>query len=399
MKTILLIGWIVCLTACQHEQQKVPTPDAPATGIRGVWVPAPRFTPVLSTYENVKNFVALLDSMNMNAIFLCSYAETKTVYQSEVLKKHSTYATASEGYLLQRYTGNYHSSTGDPVRDLIDEAHRHDIRVFFWFEYGFMGEGRPIPADNPILGRHPEWAALGNDGQPANYNKSDYYFNAYRPEVQEFLLELVAEALTLYPDLDGIQGDDRMPAMPRNSGYDPYTTERYRQEHDGTAPPADYNDPEWVRWRLDILNAFAGRLYRTVKEKNPKAWVSFSPNPYPWCEENLMQAWPAWCASGSCDLLAVQCYRYTTDSYRATVNGVREQLQQLARAPVFAPGIILTEKMTPELLEGELHVNRQQGLRNEIFFYNQALENPAIRLVLEREYREKVRFPELPRLE
>lgn len=77
----------------------------------------------------------------MNSIFLVSYAETKTIYKSDVLMHYSTYKTQEESYLLSGYSKQYQSSTNDPVRDLIDEAHKHDIKVFFWFEYGFYGRG------------------------------------------------------------------------------------------------------------------------------------------------------------------------------------------------------------------------------------------------------------------
>ena len=43
-------------------------------GVRGVWVPAPRFTDVMWTHDNVVRFVDELDSLNMNSIFLVSYA-------------------------------------------------------------------------------------------------------------------------------------------------------------------------------------------------------------------------------------------------------------------------------------------------------------------------------------
>lgn len=366
-------------------------------GIRGVWVPAPRFTSVLHTYEEVKNFIKTLDELNMNSIFLVSYAETKTIYKSEVLMRYSTYKTLEEGYLLTGYSEKYQSSTNDPVRDLIDEAHKYNIKVFFWFEYGFMGEGRPISSENPLLAKNPHWLGIDNQQQPANYNKHDYYFNAYNPAVQNFLIELIEEAITLYPDIDGIQGDDRLPAMPRNSGYDTYTISLYQSQHKGKTPPSDYNNPEWVRWRLEILNLFSKRLYERVKAKNPDVMISFAPNPYPWCEDNLMQEWPQWCKERICDLLAVQCYRYDADAYRATVKEVLKHISTSYSEQLFAPGMILMEgsnsKMSSELLSKQLRINRELGVNGEIYFYNKGIDNPSIKKVLKQAYSKKVAFP------
>ena len=66
---------LLCLyvSICSFSANKVE-------GIRGVWVPAPRFTSVLHSYENVKEFVRQLDQLNLNSIFLVAYAETKTIY-------------------------------------------------------------------------------------------------------------------------------------------------------------------------------------------------------------------------------------------------------------------------------------------------------------------------------
>lgn len=376
----------VGVLSCGGGEAATSKPEA--EGVRGVWVPAPNFTDVLHTRENVRGFVEDLDELNMNAIFLVSWANTSTVFKSRVLVENSTYATAEQGYMLAAYADGF-----DPVRLLIDEAHARDIKVFFWFEYGFMGEGRPIAADNPILARNPSWLGVGNDGGPSNYNGSDYYFNAYDPAVQRFMLELVEESLELYPDVDGIQGDDRMPAMPRNSGYDDYTVALYKQQHDGRTPPANIDDAEWVRWRLDILNDFGRRLYATVKAASPDAMVSFAPNPYPWCVEKLMQEWPQWCADGICDLLAVQNYRYTVEAYRSTLTEVMKN--RPAGQPV-APGMILSSaQMTPEMLRAQLQINRQFGVAGEVFFYNKALDDPAFRAVLKDVYRDKVKFPAL----
>lgn len=366
-------------------------------GIRGVWVPAPRFTDVLHTYDGVKKFVNQIDDLNMNAIFLVSYAETKTIYKSEVLLNNSTYKTIDETWMLKDFVSGYNSPSMDPVRDLIDESHKKGIKVFFWFEYGFMGEGRPISADNPILAKNPHWIGMNNENSPANYNKHDYYFNSYNPAVQNFIMDLIIESIRLYPDIDGVQGDDRLPAMPRNSGYDVYTVSKYQAEHNGSLPPKDCNDSGWVRWRLDILNNFAVKLHDAIKKENSNVMLSFAPNPYPWCEEMLMQEWPAWCKLNICDLLAVQCYRYSEESYRSTVEEVISYIKKNNPKQLFAPGIILMEgsnsKMTPELLSRQLEINRELGLIGEVFFYNKALGNSAVYKVLKKHYKYKVKFP------
>lgn len=400
--TLILLSLFICGSTFSCSSDKgidKEEEEVLQTGIRGVWVPAPRFTDVLHTYNNVKGFVDTLDELNMNAIFLVSYAGTETIFKSEVLTAYSTHQTPMDGYMLKSYTANYQSPTNDPIRDLLDEAHKRNIKVFFWFEYGFMGEGRPIAANNPLLAKNPTWLGIGNDGAPANYNNSDYYFNAYDPAVQQFLIELVEESITLYPDIDGIQGDDRMPAMPRNSGYDPYTTDLYKSQHDGQTPPNDYNQAGWVRWRLDILNNFGKELYSRVKAKHTDIMVSFAPNPYPWCEEKLMQEWPQWCKDGICDLLAVQCYRYSADAYRSTLTEVVKYARNAKPNQLLAPGIILMEgnniKMTPELLREQLNINRQMGVKNEIYFYNKAITDPGLQQVWKEVYKDKVSFPSL----
>lgn len=373
------------------------------TGIRGVWVPAPSYTTVLHSYKNVCAFVKLLDDLNFNSVYLVSYADSKTIFRSDVLSLYARYNNPGQGYMLTPYMKSYNtpvkSPTGDPVRDLIEEAHKHRIKVFFWFEYGFMADISGLKSTNPLVAANPGWVGLGNDRKPSNYNNHDYYFNAYNPEVQNYLISLIEEALKLYPDLDGIQGDDRMPAMPRNSGYDNYTIALYQSEHNGALPPDDYNEAEWVRWRLNKLNEFGLRLYSAVKAVNKKVIVSFAPNPYPWSMENLMQEWPQWCRDNICDLLAVQCYRRSADAYEATLSEVLKHVKSSRPDQIVAPGIILMEggnlKITPQVLSEQIAVNRKLGINNEIYFYNEALNNKEIMNVFRKAYKKEVDFPGL----
>lgn len=371
--------------------------------IRGVWVPAPRFTKVLHTYENVQKFVGLLDSLNFNSIFLVSYAQTKSIFPSKVIKQYTGSKSLAQTSMLFPYLKNYHrplkSPTGDPVADLIRLAHQRKIKVFFWYEYGFMGDTKPITMDNPLLAKNPNWLGIANDGQPAAYHQKDFYFNAYNPKVQDYMIKLIEEGIKLYPAVDGVQGDDRLPAMPRNSGYDSYTVKRYKTEHQGKLPPLDYNDTAWVNWRIDILNQFGKRLYQAAHAIKSDIIVSFAPNPYPWSKENLMQDWPNWVKNNICDLLAVQCYRYNADAYKNTVSEALSYVKANNSKQLFAPGIILMEgsqiKMSTDLLKQQLKINRDLNINSEIFFYNEALYNKDIQSVFKEVYPYKIDFPDV----
>ncbi|MBP5172321.1 MAG: family 10 glycosylhydrolase [Bacteroidales bacterium] len=80
------------------------------------------------------------------------------------------------------------------------------------------------------------------------------------------------------------------------------------KEATGSEPSLNYMSNAWQKFRLDILNGFAGEIWDLVKGIKPSAAVCFSPNNYPWCLNNLMQDWPTWVAEGHADLISVQCY-------------------------------------------------------------------------------------------
>ena len=199
--------------------------------------------------------------------------------------------------------------------------------------------------------------------------------------------------------MDGIQGDDRLPASCINSGYDKLTLKRYKKEHYGQLPPQNFRDSAWMRWRLDILNDFGTRVYKKVKTTQPDAMVSFAPNPYPWCKDNLMQEWPQWVNNGICDLLAVQCYRNDSTGYRNTVSQAQSFIPADKKSSViFAPGVLLMVSgkiSNAEIVRKQLLINRQLATQGEIFFYNEGLNDRKIQLIIKEIYKTKAEFPEL----
>ena len=149
--------------------------------------------------------------------------------------------------------GVFASQGRDPLAELIVEAHRNGMEVIPWFEYGFAATfgdqtgGRLIQAN-------PQWAARNSSGQFFSKN-GFYWMNGLHPEVQELLMSLIHEVIDNY-DIDGIQGDDRLPAMPSEAGYDAFTVELYKSEHDGASPPDGYLNNDWLLWRADKLTNF-----------------------------------------------------------------------------------------------------------------------------------------------
>ena len=361
------------------------------TGVRGVYLPSPSHTSSFLSYSEVCKSVDLLSSLHFNCLFVCAWAASKTAWESDVLKANSTWPTKAAGNMYASYTGG----SGDALRDIIEVAHGKGIKVILWFEYGFMHGIGGVNKNDPVLQEHPDWMGIRDDGSPCHYNFTDFYLNGYNPDVQDFMLNLMKEALTLYPDVDGVQGDDRLPAMPRNAGYDEATRARYLSETGKTAP-ADYNDAGWVRWRLDKLNAFAARMHSELKAVKSSLIVCFAPNKYPWCENVLMQDWPGWIADGSVDLLTVQCYviaNYEADA-SATLNIVREKTSR----PLFNPAMILKngDAILPvEKIAAQLQYNRQIGTFGESQFWFDGLKIPEVQEVFKAYYSYSVPFPAL----
>ena len=88
------------------------------------------------------------------------------------------------------------------------------------------------------------------------------WWNAINPEPQKLLLDLIKEVVVNY-EIDGIQGDDRLPAMPSEGGYDDFTKKLYFDDF-GNQPPLNSKDENWLKWRADKLSEFGNQLNLTM---------------------------------------------------------------------------------------------------------------------------------------
>ena len=353
LMTILII--LSCLTTNINAQP-----------IRGTWVTNVA-SEALRSEAGIAQVVDNCRKYGINTIFVVVWNKGQTMYPSEVIRRYT-------GIRQDPVYGEL-----DPLKVMIEKAHASRIRVYAWFEFGFSyayGDSSTV-----WLQRYPHWAGRDNSGRLLKKN-GFYWWNALHPEVQGMMTELVSEVVKNY-DVDGIQGDDRLPAMPSEGGYDDWTQQAYREEHNGKASPKDPKDTAWLQWKADRLSAYGKKLYDTVKGIRRNCKVSWSPSIYPWSLENYLQDWPKWLKGGYADNVLPQLYRYDIKAYEKILRELSEQVPKKSRKKVF-PGMLTSlgngYRVKEDMLKEMIRLNRQYGFKGECFFYYEtlpSLQNPV----------------------
>ena len=361
-KTILTLITLLTLTLILSScgTQKDPSEW------RGVWITNVD-SKVLDSKESIEEAMEFLADNGFNVVMPVVWNDAYTLYPSKVMKE------TFDREISPRFAGR------DPLRELIEAAHKHGLQVIAWFEYGFSSS---YDKDGGVLlDKKPEWAARDIHGHLLKKNNFEW-MNAYMPEVQDFIISLVMEVVKNY-DVDGVQGDDRLPAQPSHGGYSSYTVKLFRSEHGGLLPPSDYTDKDWLKWRGDKLNAFAKRLYDTVKAEKKKMLVTWAPSVYPWCYEQYLQDWPEWIRGGYADAVIPQVYRYNIEAYENTLKELDEIREELKNydTPIL-PGVLLnvgSYVIDNEFLQQTIQMNREHGYQGEVFFFYEGLRKDVNR--------------------
>ena len=347
----------VILTSCYH---RLPSPDR-APAFRGVWL-TNIASDALFSRDKIEQAVALCDSVGINHIFVVVWNDATTTYPSEVMLQLTGQAIQPE------FAGR------DPLAELIEAAHRRRIKVHAWFEFGFSCSYQKSDG-GPIIAARPHWAARDQHGQIATKNGFQW-MNAFHPEVQDFMSSLVMEVINNYA-VDGIQGDDRLPAQPSLAGYDDYTRALYRSQHNGQEPPAYEKDYDWIKWRSALLNDFLARLVYQIRQSKPNIIISMAPSIYPWSEAEYLQDWPVWINMGWIDWVIPQNYRYNIERYTYELNQIAHFQVAPERQPNLFPGILLqVDQYNPTvgLLDSMVRANRRYGYDGEVFFFFEGLK-------------------------
>ncbi|MDE5080383.1 MAG: family 10 glycosylhydrolase, partial [Trichodesmium sp. St18_bin1] len=242
--------------------------------LRGIWLTNVD-SKILHSRDKIAEAMNFLVETGFNVVFPVVWNKAFTLYPSQLM------GTTFGLEIDPLYKGR------DPLAEVITEAQKVGIKVIPWFEYGFVSSYKQN--GGWLLSQKPEWIARDCKGNLLVKNGFEW-MNALDEEVQNFLIDLVLEVVINY-DIDGIQGDDRMPAFPSEGGYDGKTIGRYRQQF-SCYPPQNHKHHKWLQWRADILTDFLARLYKEVKALKPNILVSMAPSFYKWGFNEYLQDYP-----------------------------------------------------------------------------------------------------------
>jgi len=359
--------------------------QAQETGIRAVWVTNVAST-VLMSDANLTAMVDKLAELNFNTICVCTYNKSQTLFPSQTL--------ATVLGISPAQTVISGCSWGDVLGKLIEKAHAKNIKVIAWFEYGFASHYSG--QDSPISDLHPDWVSKDIDGNQTNKN-GFYWLNGFHPEVQKFLTDMIVECVTKYPALDGVQGDDRLPALPSHAGYDDFTRQLYKTET-GKDVPTNPKETAFFNWKANKMSDYAVSLYNAVKAVRSTCLVTWAPSTRGWSKDNYLQDWPEWIKRGVADWVSPQLYRAESagiDSYSYLLFG---DLQNVFTTPElrkkYVPGMLVRNGsaiVSDGFLSQLIQYNRSKSVYSESTWFYEAI--PSKQKAFKALYPGKAIFP------
>ncbi|NEO35059.1 MAG: family 10 glycosylhydrolase [Moorea sp. SIOASIH] len=380
-----------------------PTPGSTEAELRGVWL-TNIDSEVLFSTTAVTDSLEKLKELNFNTVYPTVWNWGYTLYPSQVAKRvvglEARISTELEKDLFDPDKGV--QGGRDVLKEIVEVGHDNGLRVIPWFEFGFKA-----PSYSELAKRHPDWLTQTKDGVKTQTTKGlepederlqeIVWLNPFKPEVQQFIQDLVIEIVSNY-DVDGIQFDDHF-GLPVTFGYDDFTVELYKKEHQGKSPPTDPKDQEWVRWRANKITDFLTKLFRAVKDSvedsNNDVIISLSPNPQRFSYQFFLADWASWEQRGLVEELIVQIYR---DNFSTFISELDQT--EVKRAQSHIPvgiGILsgLRTRLVPvSQIQRQVDAVRLRGFAGVSFFFYETLLNMSDEPASKRQSGFEVMFPE-----
>ncbi|MBW4616708.1 MAG: glycoside hydrolase family 10 protein [Desmonostoc vinosum HA7617-LM4] len=367
---LLALSMVATVMLSTSLNAQIITQRSLVSELRGVWL-TNIDSDVLFARDRLKGSLQRLDELNFNTVYPAVWNWGYTLYPSKVAQKVIGRSLDPTPGLQGR----------DILKEIVDVGHQQGLTVIPWFEFGFMA-----PADSLLAKNRPQWLTNLNNGKRILKEgiHDRVWLNPFRPEVQQFIQDLIVEIVRNY-DIDGIQFDDHF-GLPSVLGYDAYTVALYKKEHRGKAPSKNPQDAEWVRWRANKITDFMKRVFKAIKATKKDCIVSVAPNPQRFSYDFFLADWQKWERLGIVEDLVLQIYR---DDLNVFVKELEYPEVKLAKSHIpVSIGILsgLKNKSVPiQQIQTQVQKVRDRNFAGVSFFFYETLwnlskENPQERL-------------------
>ncbi len=340
------------------DRQPAPTPQIRPTELRGIWL-TNIDSDVLFERQRLTGALQRLVGLHFNTVYPTVWNWGYTLYPSPTAGRIIGRSLDPTAGLQNR----------DVLAEIVEQGHRQGLKVVPWFEFGLMA-----PADSELVRRHPDWITQRRNGtqivKEGSHNR--VWLNPFHPQVQQFMMDLMAEIVTTYA-VDGIQVDDHF-GLPVELGYDAFTVNLYQQDHRGQPPPDNPRDPEWVSWRAERITGLIAQVFQTVKARRPDCQVTVAPNPQSQSYSDYLLDWRAWVQRGLVEAVVLQVYRDSLKNFEAELK--RPEVQMARRYIPVSVGILIGLKhhsVPIELIQQQVRAARARGFAGVSFFYYETL--------------------------
>ncbi|MHB0914003.1 MAG: family 10 glycosylhydrolase [Armatimonadota bacterium] len=298
--------------------------------IRGVWMDR-RSIP--ATEQGIRELVRSYAASGINLLLPEVIYNGYSAYPSEYLTQQDLWGGV------------------DMLGVLIDEAHAQKMEVHPWVWAFRAGYADDIGG---ILSKHPEWAAVAEDGSTLTPG-GGYWLCPSIPEVRQLLLAAYTELARKYP-IDGIHLDYVRFDSPRYC-YNDSCREKFEARH-GVDPlciePFTPTVLDWHLWREELVNSFVAQVATEAKKVRPEIQVSAAVASFPdQARLNYLQNWEHWADNKWVEFMTPMDY---TPNPADFARRVESSVGRVDARALLAPGLGLytTKEVGPMLVETEV---------------------------------------------
>lgn len=311
----------------------------------GLWVECEGDNDTLSSKSKILRMLDDAKENHFDTVFVQIYRHDRAWFSTD----HSD-TTPFKKFYQREHT--------DLLRFVIDEAHKRGIAVHGWMNMFRIGKDKnarilkvlgPGAVTHDNKGRsmysYPNLQLPGDENLYYEADGSGYWLEPGDLRVQDYLLAVIRDVVTTYPDIDGIHLDFiRLPytvpfspgsRFPKGItyGYGKESVERFRKAYGAnplaSSSPSTDIAQKWDDWRRDQITGFVRRAGEAARaggqsRKFTAAVVCWADRAY----LSAFQDWRRWLEDGLIDAACIMNYsidarltRYVTITGKAFRSG------------------------------------------------------------------------------